>query len=108
MRISDWSSDVCSSDLFGIAGAVVDRSEDLAHALRRVARHRTIGKVGYRLAQRQQGIALAVLLNVEIGQLAQQRELEEVAAPGKAQALELLGGGRERQDRKSTRLNSSH
>src|SRR3546814_15531042 len=83
MRISDWSSDVCSSDLFGIAGAVVDRSEDLAHALRRVARHRTIGKVGYRLAQRQQGIALAVLLNVEIGQLAQQRELEEVAAPGK-------------------------
>src|SRR3546814_20750231 len=54
---------------FGIAGAVVDRSADLAHALRRVARYATTGNGGYRLAQRPPGIALAVLLNVAIGQL---------------------------------------
>src|SRR3546814_2671774 len=28
MRISDWSSDVCSSDLNGIAKVVIPRSED--------------------------------------------------------------------------------
>src|SRR3546814_7567818 len=28
MRISDWSSDVCSSDLNGIAEVVIPRSED--------------------------------------------------------------------------------
>src|SRR3546814_10397048 len=35
MRISDWSSDVCSSDLFG------------PHSARRFANHRT--RIGYRL-----------------------------------------------------------
>src|SRR3546814_7891783 len=37
MRISDWSSDVCSSDLFGVVGGGEDQSVALAVFARRHA-----------------------------------------------------------------------
>src|SRR3546814_5427550 len=42
MRISDWSSDVCSSDLLG--GALLDGVE---HQIARQRDHRTIDRVGH-------------------------------------------------------------
>src|SRR3546814_16159383 len=70
-----------SSDL------LVDLGEDLPHAVGGGARDGTVGEGGDRLAQGVERVALAVLLDVEIGQLAQQSDFEEVAAPGEAQEI---------------------
>src|SRR3546814_2553736 len=96
MRISDWSSDVCSSDLLLAEAALrlhqidrllhggVDRQEA------RVEQHR----VG-RLHQRRGGaLCIALVARADVGQHA-------VEALGAAVGLQFG-------DRKSTRLNSSH
>src|SRR3546814_10391650 len=102
MRISDWSSDVCSSDLLGHDGFAVDGGL-------------VLGKLGCRIgaAERQDvGRGVAVARRDERDILAAEQELD----------AELLGGIiadldddrldqhllTPRVDRKSTSLNSSH
>src|SRR3546814_7257287 len=89
MRISDWSSDVCSSDLRVGQGVPVP-AEELLHYLRRA-----IGDAdrGAQPARDQEGLAphhpvVHRLLGIE------------VVAPAPLEQA--------RRDRKSTRLNSSH
>src|SRR3546814_1864640 len=98
MRISDWSSDVCSSDLLARAGADVviwgrreDRNEKAVAELRQFG-----GRVSARVVD-----------------VSEEREIVE----GVAAAVEEMGrldcvvanaGFASQADRKSTRLNSSH
>src|SRR3546814_3157587 len=121
MRISDWSSDVCSSDLLelfpGLRVAVKDRYPVAAFALGAVQRlvgvREQLGQVVTR--QRGRGHAeaggdqepVAAGLGVDAGDthaavLGHALCPAQVAA--RQQNRELLAA----QDRKSTRLNSSH
>src|SRR3546814_5267032 len=91
MRISDWSSDVCSSDL-----------PERRIAARAAAARDVIGALR-RLGQRKE------LLRLVPGALDQRRVDAMIGDHREAEALE--GGAeilREPVDRKSTRLNSSH
>src|SRR3546814_3469258 len=106
MRISDWSSDVCSSDLLGAVlhhqdcgVARVDRSRLAGphlDALPVGARTRQVEPHGGAVAD------LAVDLHVAAGLLGKAVDHAEAEAGAVALAL----GGEE--DRKSTRLNYSH
>src|SRR3546814_8895819 len=98
MRISDWSSDVCSSDL--LAQPLHLRAKALRHC--RARRRRLVARLrdqtGGRAAKPRivamPGREIAVEIGVEI----------EFAAKRRTQRVgERLG-----KDRKSTRLNSSH
>src|SRR3546814_3036905 len=104
MRISDWSSDVCSSDLF----------EEMAVDVDRMAHHGVIDKVhAHPLALNERdgfmhvGHLLAVERPHETFHVARQMNVD--AARGRphigvaVQRHEIAVG-----DRKSTRLNSSH
>src|SRR3546814_5711778 len=111
MRISDWSSDVCSSDLLArtllaktafqqVRNTVLGgspgrrpRSAEVPMIIERFDRH-TLGRLATELHRQAQDIAEASDVS-----FADQR----AAHPGPEN---LLKGGR--QDRKSTRLNSSH
>src|SRR3546814_1181210 len=99
MRISDWSSDVCSSDLLLEVGG----AEFAA-----VVEHHHLFAVG----DRGEGIeVVAVVLRRPAGggellDLGPANALDRAGLRGEA-TLTLLGEGAE-QDRKSTRLNSSH
>src|SRR3546814_6498818 len=102
MRISDWSSDVCSSDLEDAVDAVdAVGGEALAQALDdgNAAGHRGLVADGAADALGQSGKRGAVV-----------REQRLVGgdhmAPGAQRGLHDLPGGV--LDRKSTRLNSSH
>src|SRR3546814_9457271 len=89
MRISDWSSDVCSSDLLGLVFRIADRNA--LHSLFGIA---VAGGAG--LARRAFDLgpfAFAILHGQHAG-------IFEIVV------LHRLGLGRG--DRKSTRLNSSH
>src|SRR3546814_9206889 len=110
MRISDWSSDVCSSDLR-------QRLQHPAHAVaisRKAAEHLggaravddAVGKLGGDRACAYRGI---------IGDDLEGQRRDAVAVFGKLELLEhrigraaMRGRGAESEDRKSTRLNSSH
>src|SRR3546814_5213351 len=104
MRISDWSSDVCSSDLAGLARLDVERLDDRQAAL----------AVEFRQDRRDRGaVHLAVDLLREAARLGRERHAAADEDRGRQRAmtrtaalllLRLLGGA----DRKSTRLNSSH
>src|SRR3546814_2588142 len=102
MRISDWSSDVCSSDLTGRAGATgtaytfvtPEDAENVANI------EKLTGQTNGRL----EGKATAP----------RESAPEPVSEPAAAEKPARRGRGRdrgrekERADRKSTRLNSSH
>src|SRR3546814_1980236 len=102
MRISDWSSDVCSSDLAAEVGAgvlPVGVEEEVVELARQVV---VVGDVLLRFADR------VVLLQAP--DVAAEREAElhqrialEVEVVARQQRDEVAQG-----DRKSTRLNSSH
>src|SRR3546814_6013735 len=109
VRISDWSSDVCSSDLQGLFAIVRDEGQDFAEfgeALQRVAGGDDLvlllgGDDRRRLQQAALGQPLHLLIvreRLHDRQRArgQQRERQEDDQPGAER------------DRKSTRLNSSH
>src|SRR3546814_8197517 len=81
MRISDWSSDVCSSDL-------------------RLAEHRAIASLARRKRDRLFGIIDGI-----VGMALGERAIGFVDQLG---GLARAGIGIARADRKSTRLNSSH
>src|SRR3546814_3500547 len=98
MRISDWSSDVCSSDLVEAAGIgfgevehVVDQAEQVAAAVVDVPHVLAVARV----AERPQRLLLQQLGESDDG-------IERRAQLVTHHRQEL------RLDRKSTRLNSSH
>src|SRR3546814_1197948 len=102
MRISDWSSDVCSSDLIGIAR--LDRVEQ------RLVRQVGIALGGLEpriepVSRDARAVSVAELAKhvgklVRIFTFAERRQIER----GASLLHELPDAG----DRKSTRLNSSH
>src|SRR3546814_1845946 len=93
MRISDWSSDVCSSDLERRIAEVAAADVNAAAALGPEVAHRGgDGREGVqRIAELVEAERLHVVL--QIGRLARRVRFRE---------------GTELADRKSTRLNSSH
>src|SRR3546814_7280254 len=99
MRISDWSSDVCSSDLDGqLRDGAVDWADETLEAA-------ALDRLGQLLlAQPRLALGLG-----EIGEDARARlggGLPRIATSHRDLRLRLAGGGEG--DRKSTRLNSSH
>src|SRR3546814_2903690 len=108
MRISDWSSDVCSSDLHAdgaACGRVLDAEDPVAHGGRLGIGDAGGDEARHQLAvQRRPGQeAPEFLMGGETGKGRFIRTAE--AAQDKAGGIEL----REMvEDRKSTRLNSSH
>src|SRR3546814_6705402 len=110
MRISDWSSDVCSSDLHAVArdvDDVVDATGDPVVAVG-VAPAAVTAEVLAGIG-REVGLHEALMVAVDRAHLARPGVGDaEVALGG---AFELLALGIDddgSQDRKSTRLNSSH
>src|SRR3546814_3801443 len=106
MRISDWSSDVCSSDLRGaqrveVGCAAVQQdvrlaSHDAGGRARDVEQHHVEAVAG-RFVPPRIGVGGVGRAQVRVGADAQPRE-------GVAHAFEALPV----EDRKSTRMNSSH
>src|SRR3546814_4474126 len=111
MRISDWSSDVCSSDLVGgsipLGGRQANRgnveraqAERLAAeaelAVARVERKREIDRL----------VAQRAALVTEIGRI--DREVLPIAERAVVLVRDGFNRGGTALDRKSTRLNSSH
>src|SRR3546814_10115414 len=110
MRISDWSSDVCSSDLFDgdIGGDLTQQPTRDQHTASPVA-------LGERRRKRQPKLSGLAVLAVDRRELGseQARRLFEAQAGGDekigeqrvAQPVAIASAGA---DRKSTRLNSRH
>src|SRR3546814_1401164 len=107
MRISDWSSDVCSSDLAGRSSKVQFRFRELGG---------NFGK-GFRLPMAIEifmGDIIAIELTDRLHHLTDGRILSKIACIGVNEPLsesERFRNARQqttRRDRKSTRLNSSH
>src|SRR3546814_3228806 len=112
MRISDWSSDVCSSDLRGQQFA-----EPIAFHRAAIARGamdedvglRPLGRlVQYLAAAPARGDGLAAGERIAVGTAADDRDLGELADPAFVRDLGHRGSFGAEGDRKSTRLNSSH
>src|SRR3546814_5040993 len=112
MRISDWSSDVCSSDLR--QSAPVGESTNLRvavagiirrHILRPLARERAgeLALVGEVVATVMELHPVAMPRQRHIGRMAVHAGGGEDMRPIDRHALRFMDG-----DRKSTRLNSSH
>src|SRR3546814_9999648 len=98
MRISDWSSDVCSSDLRLARLVVVERLASIAHlALGAAQRPRDLAQRAAELAHQVAELAAELLLALRVGVVGALLTL----------ALALLAVLL-RADRKSTRLHSSH
>src|SRR3546814_5596755 len=107
MRISDWSSDVCSSDLCADIGAPTSSCWAQAHASKLTRRPRRSTPGDAEIGPEAQ--ALRSGLGVDRGaglQLVLRSALGDADHGGAQQAavLDVTGG----EDRKSTRLNSSH
>src|SRR3546814_2050233 len=93
MRISDWSSDVCSSDLFGhLKSVYTDYAGDIATAARHL---RTLIDDVFDVAAIESGTVSLLIENVDLTTLAEE-------------ARAIVSQRAAARDRKSTRLNSSH
>src|SRR3546814_8658733 len=100
MRISDWSSDVCSSDLLQRVAAAPSLGESLPLRRQSVEEAEEPGPVALPTGGGgRRGLLVAAKILVSAGLLA------AVAAAGDPASLAAL---LVRLDRKSTRLNSSH
>src|SRR3546814_6991453 len=97
MRISDWSSDVCSSDLFGLRGEDAPR---LLSILFRTATLTSESGIAARAALADRYLRMPVS---RIG-LFDWKRMDEIIDRAYQYALSELAPA----DRKSTRLNSSH
>src|SRR3546814_4634559 len=105
MRISDWSSDVCSSDLGeeGLAGAalvVVDDGEVLLERALELPGRRHQRRCRPAVDEKDDGVVAVLAADVD--------PLVDAADPRLAGFLDAGRGADALQDRKSTRLNSSH
>src|SRR3546814_6271554 len=125
MRISDWSSDVCSSDLSAVSGPITIRTLDLGadkqvdsgrnrgptpnnpalglRAIRLCLKEPELFRVQLRALLRASKLGRMQILLPMISNLP---EFRQACATIDAARHELIGEGY--QDRKSTRLNSSH
>src|SRR3546814_5069675 len=120
MRISDWSSDVCSSDLAGREVAAIDRLHRSAYPLRNLATNIELDTRQQQcefLATPARHMSGRVGLGGAFSEHTAQRSgnrLECVVAGlmriAVVDALEIVDveQGKTQRDRKSTRLNSSH
>src|SRR3546814_5875402 len=100
MRISDWSSDVCSSDLVGrdLGRDIEQGLAQLGHLL--AALRLQFGRAGIEQHFRLEDEAVADDLHI----LAATEQLAQAPEELRALVLQLV----DLADRKSTRLNSSH
>src|SRR3546814_4223903 len=101
MRISDWSSDVCSSDL-----RLVGHGQDVAQRLQVADRGVDVDRLDRVAAEHVDGVEL-------VAEPDQVLEVPAVAdAPAAGEVGDVRGAGdladHNLVDRKSTRLNSSH
>src|SRR3546814_1387798 len=104
MRISDWSSDVCSSDLPDIAADMCKRSLDADAAVAGAAAGETIATQQFTAQfEKQIGGRDPAQLHAVIEELVAEERLTD-----QRPVDEVIGMGVVRVDRKSTRLNSSH
>src|SRR3546814_9849537 len=106
MRISDWSSDVCSSDLLVPAGARVDGPERIRRFLDSPESRRRFeqeARVLHKLLECDAGLYVVDVRDPVLGK--HKDELAILASCGHP-LLPVLNFIR--RDRKSTRLNSSH
>src|SRR3546814_2638203 len=100
MRISDWSSDVCSSDLAALARLAGQYAFDIADAEHLPGAEYRGEEFSRRLGRVDRGGRIEAIVAIAAGRrrgLAEMPEQDRAAAP---RGLD--------QDRKSTRLNSSH
>src|SRR3546814_6821400 len=112
-RISDWSSDVCSSDLVGRTDDTsLRRDGDVAHRAVREAEMDDRGvarclrdAIIVKICARKIG-ARGGDLRVGVDRACARQAAPAALLPPVEFRLEQIGGAR--QDRKSTRLNSSH
>src|SRR3546814_6667298 len=96
MRISDWSSDVCSSDLRHVMAAALHRIDlmlDEAEARRAVGEGGAEDRHVMLIGELHEAVFLLAVLRQPLAHFADER---------------ARGIGAGLQDRKSTRLNSSH
>src|SRR3546814_2553237 len=105
MRISDWSSDVCSSDLCLASTAAVEAKQAEIEQLRADIREFAVQAFVHPPADD----ALAALDSSDPGEAAEKRALLELQNTNDADLLDRLSAAEEDlEDRKSTRLNSSN
>src|SRR3546814_3533704 len=103
MRISDWSSDVCSSDLITVSGVVENRIIDVPAGLPASSLVEASNYLSARLTGRTLDEAQSDVLK----ELEQQRaELDQMTSRVIERGLASWAGSQ--RDRKSTRLNHSH
>src|SRR3546814_2732900 len=113
MRISDWSSDVCSSDLQPRAGAVIAAVDDVGRLVESgdaapVDPPDRVGAALDRAAEGAHGVGGRqhdLALEQSLDEALADREAAEEQRPVRDR---LVTRHPERSDRKSTRLNSSH
>src|SRR3546814_1115076 len=106
MRISDWSSDVCSSDLSGRYAAEQVMAEIETHKTTIVfCNTRSLAELIFQDLWKVNAMNLPI--GVHHGSLAREarRKVEGAMAAGRLRALVATSS---LEDRKSTRLNSSH
>src|SRR3546814_1170097 len=99
MRISDWSSDVCSSDLD--PGLVTETSFDVNKLLKDHTRVRYRGVNGMTLPETYNGLGTRNLVYMLLQLLRFFREYQATPTSAGVHLIFI-------EDRKSTRLNSSH
>src|SRR3546814_5191791 len=107
MRISDWSSDVCSSDLVDDREALRTDVESLKQTIVEVAGDDRERTVLIRADARTPWQAVITAYDA-LGQLGFRRIANATAPEQKPAAAEPGGWAAPNRDRKSTRLNSSH
>src|SRR3546814_3937528 len=101
MRISDWSSDVCSSDLFN---GIIKHGAKLLFAYGEA----TVPKVTL-ITRKAYGGAYDVMSSKHLrGDVNYAWPTAEIAVMGPKGAVEIIFRADSGEDRKSTRLNSSH
>src|SRR3546814_2380119 len=116
MRISDWSSDVCSSDLQDGATAIFIGIDKQAAGILAIADAIKATTAEAIAALRKEGIRVVMLTGDNrttaeaVGRKLGIDEVEAEVLPDQKSAVvaRLKGEGRIVADRKSTRLNSSH
>src|SRR3546814_2684345 len=112
MRISDWSSDVCSSDLLMQDGTLARRFRGDLHVQRLVVERYEETRTAHAAQLIEHHWAIAQRQRTEVADACRHR-LRQAAGAGE-QAFHLAGAqlgqpDKARQaDRKNTRLNSSH
>src|SRR3546814_9303872 len=106
MRISDWSSDVCSADLVGRVGVFVDPDDAQVKETAAAARLTAIQLHGDESPARV--AAIKALTGLDVWKAVPVRTAADIAdARAYAGAADLLLFDAKPPDRKSTRLNSS-